>query len=90
VDPDVKRLFDEFKLFNDGLLARFDLSMRRIDRRMDAQAAEMREQGAAMRELGAEMREQGAAMREMRHAIAMNTQGLLRVFERLDAAEGGA
>jgi hypothetical protein len=90
MDPDVKRLFEDFKLFNDALLARFNVSMRRVDRRMDAQAAAMREQAAAMRKQGAVMQEQGAAMREMRHAIALDSQGLLRVFERLDAAEGGA
>jgi len=83
MDPDVKRLFEEFKVFNDGLLARLDLSMRRIDQRMDAQAVAMREQAAAMRA-------QASTMRDMRHAIDMNTQGLLRVFDRLDGAEGGA
>lgn len=90
MDPDGKRLFEEFREFNDGLLRRFDQSMKRIDRRADAQTAQMLEQAVAMREQAAEMREQVAATRDMRDAINANTQGVLWVLDYLRGAEGSA
>jgi hypothetical protein len=76
VDPDVKRLFEELAQLNRDMLNRFDLSWTAIDRRLDAQTQQMLAQAAAMR--------------DMRDEIKANTQGLLRVFDRLDGLEGSA
>ncbi|HEX8742188.1 MAG TPA: hypothetical protein VF712_03550 [Thermoleophilaceae bacterium] len=76
MDPDVKRLFEELAQLNRDMLNRFDLSWTAIDRRLDAQTQQMLAQAAAMR--------------DMRDEIKANTQGLLRVFDRLDGLEGSA
>jgi hypothetical protein len=90
VDPDVRRLFEEFKAFNVELINRFDASMKRIDRRMEAQTEQMRAQTEQMRaqteqmlEQAGAMREQAGAMRDMRLEIQANTQGLLHVLDEL-------
>ena len=81
VDPDVKRLFDELAQLNRDLLNRYDRSWKAIDRRFEEQTEQLKEQAAAMRE-------QAAAMRDMRMEIRANTEGIFRVFDRLDGLEG--
>lgn len=83
MDPDFKRLFEEFNQFNRDLLNRFDRSWKSIDRRIEAQIVELRL-------LQAETRENTLAARDMREEMRAQRAGFLALIDEIRGQQGSA
>ena len=83
MDPDFKRLFEEFNQFNRDLLNRFDRSWKAIDRRIEDQIVELRL-------LQAETRENTLAARDMREEMKAQRAGFLALIDEIRGQQGSA
>ena len=62
MDPDVKRLFDEFKAFNEALVSRVEGGMRAVMRTLDAQTEAFGKQTLMLQDMVDELKAQRAAL----------------------------
>ena len=80
MDPDVKRLFAEFKDFADAMLARFEGGMRAVIRTLEVQSRALEAQTVAMERTTGEMIDELKAHRE----------ALFLILGEIRGAQGGA
>jgi hypothetical protein len=101
VDPDLRRLFEEFKTFNDAIVSRVEGGMRAVIRSLDAQAAAFERQAEAFdrqakafdaqaRALGAQTRSMERNTRDISDELKAQRDSLFLILDEIRGAQGGA